>query len=73
MSDQEHRNPCNSPVPSEPVKEEIVAHVESAITEHEPTEKPQPEDTTPRRRSFAATDRKKGSGGLDSLGKGNLP
>ncbi len=35
MSDQEHIETCNGPVPSEPVKEEIVADVELVITECE--------------------------------------
>jgi hypothetical protein len=35
MSDQEHIEICKGPVPSEPVKEEIVADVELVITECE--------------------------------------
>lgn len=64
MSDQEHIDICKGPVPSEPVKEEIVADVELVITECEI-----PEETTQRRANFAEP---ADGSGLDSLGQGNL-
>ena len=65
MSDQEHIEICKGPVTPEPV--------ELVITECEIPEVPEPEATVQRRSNFVASDKKKGTGGLDSLGGGNLP
>lgn len=64
MSHHHSNDICKGPVLPEPTKEETVPQVDLVVTDAEPPEKPDAVEASQRRASF--------SGGIDSLGQGNI-